>query len=838
LIIIKRGIIDSQIIGVTPELKRKLRQSLSYINESEKIARFVMKKTKGYIPSWMPDPLHILIDDDNIFPSGLYDRAMAILKNANEEIIIDDKIIIPEATPLTLKQELNLWNHQEEAMEAIKREKNGMIRIGTGGGKAIPIDSLVLTINGYKLMKDISLNDEVITPDGKSKIIGIFPQGLRDVYKVIFSDGSFAESTLDHLWAVRSAKDKYYKKDFKIKSLEEILDMSLTRKNTENAAQHFIPITNPIDSFQKNELLPIHPYLLGVLIGDGSLHNNLSITTVDQEIIENITNCLPNDMKIVNYKNSISYGISNINPNGQKENLIRTFIKNIGLNVKSENKFIPDMYKFSSLNDRIELLQGLLDTDGGVESKRKISFSTSSKKLAEDIQFLVQSLGGITKINPRKTTHLISYRLNICLPNHIQPFKLQRKLNLVKLRTKYFPRRSIKSVEYVGKKEVQCIKIEDSKGLFLINDCVVTHNTKMSLKACAEIGQLPYLFVVNRISLLKQTHDDYEKYHDEPIGWIGDGTIDVKRINIATIGTICSILKIKEEGEEEENLNYTPEQIKDLKELLKNCKFLVVDECHHGSTMTYTKMIKAMPNVVYKIGLSATPMSTTGADILLEAAFGKIIYTKTASELIREDMLCQPEIYFVEYKDPNMTRAFPKNAKRGVHTKIYKACVVENELFNTMVAKLALVNAEMGRLTLISVKQIKHGKAIYDILKKISPEINFELLHGQNKRKLDEEKIKEDFASGKIKILISTLFDEGVDIKEVVSIIDAGGGKGAIKALQLVGRAIRKHPGKKKAYVFMFVQPYQQLHKHSQARAQILSTEEAFKLQILDWDNG
>lgn len=361
--------------------------------------------------------------------------------------------------------------------------------------------------------------------------------------------------------------------------------------------------------------------------------------------------------------------------------------------------------------------------------------------------------------------------------------------------------------------------------------------TKMSLKACAEIGQLPYLFVVNRISLLKQTHDDYVEYYDEKIGWIGDGIIDVQRINIATIGTICSILDIKEEGEEEENLNYTAEQIKDLKELLKNCKFLVVDECHHASTITYTKMMKAMPNAYYKIGLSATPFRTDGSDILLEAAFGKVIYTKTASELIRENMLCQPEIYFVEYKDPVMTKAFPKAAKRGSHSKIYKACVVENELFNTMVAKLALINADMGRLTLISVRQIKHGKLIYDILKKISPQTNFELLHGQNKKELDEEKIKADFGSGKIKILISTLFDEGVDIPEVVSIIDAGGGRSPIKALQLIGRAVRKYPGKKKAYVFMFIQPYQQLHKHSQARAQILSTEEAFKLQILDWDN-
>jgi len=361
--------------------------------------------------------------------------------------------------------------------------------------------------------------------------------------------------------------------------------------------------------------------------------------------------------------------------------------------------------------------------------------------------------------------------------------------------------------------------------------------TKLSVKTSAEVGQYPYLFVVNRISLLTQTHSEYSNYFGESIGWIGNGKIDVQKINIATIGTICSILNIKTELESDENLNYTPEQIASLKKLLKNCRFVVVDECHHAASATYKKMMKALPNAIYRIGLSATPFRTDGQDILLEAAFGNVIYSKSASELIRQGVLCQPEIFFVEYKDAYLSKKYPKNAKGGAYNTIYKECVVENELFNTLVAKLAIINADLNRLTLISVKQVNHGKHILDILKSLDPTLAVEFLHGKNKEVLGEERVKQDFATGKIKVLISTLFDEGVDIPSVVAIIDAGGGKSPIKALQLIGRAIRKFGKKKRAYIFMFIQPYQHLYKHSNARAQILKTEEAFNLQILDWEN-
>lgn len=788
-------------------------------------------------------------EKNGTFPSGLVSQVREIMTQCNIEWIESVDYKIDEPTPFDLACDFKVWKHQRDAIEEIKKHKRGMIRIGTGGGKALCLDTPVLTTTGYKQMRDIKLSDEVITPWGKSKIVGIYPQGVQDVYRITFSDGTFAKSTLDHLWSVRSSKDKYKGKPFKVKSLENILNSGLSRVNCENSSQHFIPITEPINSFESSKELPIDPYLLGVLIGDGTLSHGVQFTTIDDEIVTSVENLLPSNMKVRRIKGTISYGISNINPNSQKKNPVTEYLKSVKLNCKSEFKFVPSEYMFNSIENRVALLQGLLDTDGGVEMGRKISFSTSSYQLAKDVQFLVQSLGGTAKICPRETTHLVSYRMNLCLPNEIEPFRLSRKANKVPKRIKYFPRRSIKKVEYVGREEVQCIKIADPNGLFLINDCIVTHNTIMSIVATAEIGQLPVLFVVNRVSLLKQAHADYEKFLGIKIGFIGDGRMEFGKVNIATVHTICSILKIEHESEDDdENVNYTEQQIKMLKLLLKVCKMVIIDECHHASSDMYVKLMQELPSATYRIGLSATPFRTDGTTLLLNAAFGETLYTKPASELIQEGVLAKPYVSFVDFDDEALTKEFPyltpaqeaelrrrkiKLPRKAQYNTVYKNCVVENSVFNQKVAKIALVNAKMKRLTLVSVKQVLHGENIMSEILAIDPSAKVEFLHGKNKDVLDEDKVKADFAAHRIQILISTLFDEGVDIPAIDVAIDAGGGKSPVKTLQLVGRAMRKYPGKTKAYIYVFIQRYTHLYNHSLERLKILQTEPEFEIETV-----
>jgi superfamily II DNA or RNA helicase len=358
--------------------------------------------------------------------------------------------------------------------------------------------------------------------------------------------------------------------------------------------------------------------------------------------------------------------------------------------------------------------------------------------------------------------------------------------------------------------------------------------TITSIVASSEVGQLPVLFVVNRIKLLKQAHHHYENILGEKVGKIGDGEMSFGRFNIATIHTICSILNIDcdIDDEDSESTTYTKEQLDLLKKLLESTRMVIVDECHHASSSMYTKLTKNLPKAVYCIGLSATPYRTDGTDILLEAAFGPVIYKISASELIRKEKLAKPIITFIKYKD-KLSEQYTKKNKSAYQT-IYKNCIVDNETYNSKVAQVSITNAMMKRLTLVSVTRIEHGNNILKEIQKIKPDINVVFLNGENKDIIGEDKVIEDFTNKKIDILISTLMDEGVDIPAIDAVINAGGGKSPMKALQLCGRAMRLYPGKKLCYVYEFIHPYLYLYNHAVERANILKMEEEFVIKTLE----
>jgi hypothetical protein len=370
-----------------------------------------------------------------------------------------------------------------------------------GTSKAQPISEPILTPDGWKTMGSLKIGDKVYSPDGlTSNILEIHKQGSKDVYKVTFQDGSYTHCCIDHLWFTqtyndRNATTKINGKKIKkprsgsVKSLKEIIP---TVRNASGKLNHYIPITEPIN-FRKQEHV-IDPYLMGILIGDGCLTQKVSFCTSDLEIIDQFKSKLPKNYSIVKLTGDYDFAVK-----GHKnENKFWNEIKRLSLNTKSYTKFIPNEYLFDSINNRIELLQGLMDSDGHVSSRQKstILYTTVSETLAENVKHLVQSLGGVvnTRSGQNYYTHKgikklghVYYSLNISLPPNIKPFKLKRKLNNFKPRIKYFPRRAISEIELVKQEECQCILIDHESHLYLTNDYIVTHNTYMSVYAAINL---------------------------------------------------------------------------------------------------------------------------------------------------------------------------------------------------------------------------------------------------------------------------------------------------------------------------------------------------------------
>jgi len=144
----------------------------------------------------------------------------------------------------------------------------------------------------------------------------------------------------------------------------------------------------------------------------------------------------------------------------------------------SHEKFIPHVYKFAPVAERLEMLRGLLDTDGHVRpNDNNVEYCTVSRQLAEDVQFLVQSLGGTAPIREKQTTGRLAYRMSIALPGDVNPFRLARKADVYHPRGKYPPSRAIVEITSVGEKDTQCIAVDAIDYLYVTDDFIVTHNT-------------------------------------------------------------------------------------------------------------------------------------------------------------------------------------------------------------------------------------------------------------------------------------------------------------------------------------------------------------------------
>lgn len=366
---------------------------------------------------------------------------------------------------------------------------------GVGVGKAQPLNAPVLTPSGWRPIGDLRPGDRVNTPDGGSSVVvGVYPQGSRPIYRVHFSDGSFAECCDDHLWHTQTANERKNAARScalqwagRVRSTRQIRESLLHRGRIRN---HTIPMTSPVEMDAR--FVTLDPYLVGVLIGDGNLshRSTVGLSTSDDQILASISALLPRGMKAMRQGQSkYDYRFTSARGNcGGRPNPLLEKMRGYGLcGIKSVDKFIPRDYLFNSTSVRLAVLQGLMDTDGTVGRKNgHISFTTISPRLADDVVFLVQSLGGVARRKTRTTAYTyrgerragqVSHLLSITLPSSIPPFRLARKAALVIPRTKYPPRRFIDRVEQVGTSHAVCISIDHPQGLYLTKDCIVTHNT-------------------------------------------------------------------------------------------------------------------------------------------------------------------------------------------------------------------------------------------------------------------------------------------------------------------------------------------------------------------------
>ena len=324
-----------------------------------------------------------------------------LFENVEEDLRDDYRSTIPTGLDLL----------DESLYGGLGKGELGIIVSPMGTGKAQPLYSRVLTINGHKEMGDIVVGDLVIGCDGKPhEVKEIFPQGKRPVYNVRFSNGREVECDENHLWTVKMNN----RGKFKVVDFKEILENGVVDDN--GKYQYYIPTTKPVE-FEKKEIM-IDSHLIGEFIG-------------------------------YKHKQSV-YG-----------------------DTSNDEWVIPQEYIINDVEIRLNLLNGLLESNGHLDSDGYLFFPTKSGELLKQIRFIVHSLG----CNTANSYFNGVYHLYVKFANDIRPFSTGKEIEGFDYNKHKADDVYMTDVDYVGMTETQCILVDSDEHTYLTEDFIVTHNT-------------------------------------------------------------------------------------------------------------------------------------------------------------------------------------------------------------------------------------------------------------------------------------------------------------------------------------------------------------------------
>lgn len=399
--------------------------------------------------------------------------------------------------------------YQEQAAAMCLRMSSLLLADSLGLGKAQPVDTKVMTPQGWSRIGDIEPGDFVIGSDGKpTEVLAIHPQGVRPIARVVFSDGSSVLTDKSHLWTMRYRVNGRSFREIHVTTgqLQSGKPFSTrpvnmrTRSGTTISlvtTPLYLPmLASPVEF--DVEAVDIGPYTLGILITKGTKEIELgeevwiSVPTEDSLAIKRF---ITEEGELVD-----GWESSSISQTCRGRVLgVVDILRDLGLGVKSRSRFIPESYLRASVEDRIALLQGLMDGHGSCSKQgNRLRLDTSSRRLAEDVCALVEGLGGTVKFNQYDRVgdgKNIEYRLGIRLLPTIAPFRLSRRLDLYQPRAKVFPTRRWIRVEDEGEADCVCIEVVASDHLYATEHAILTHNSVSAIRVLAAPETLPALIV-------------------------------------------------------------------------------------------------------------------------------------------------------------------------------------------------------------------------------------------------------------------------------------------------------------------------------------------------------
>lgn len=646
----------------------------------------------------------------------------------------------------------------------------GVLNLCTGYGKALSEDMPVLTPSGWVAIKDLNVGDYVIGADGHpTKVLGVYPQGARVLVEVKFSDGASVTCDWEHLWYTQSFKESRTRSGLgSVKTSREIAD-TLVRSSNDACRSHRIPLVGPVLFDPQDVDLPIHPYLLGLLLGDGHLGlKSLLFSNSEDDVLDTVRRLLPGSDTLV-HRNRVNYGVNG----GETKKLLA----GMGLLGKhSHGKFIPPMYLRASVDSRVLLLRGLCDTDGCIPANsHRVEYGTVSGRLSEDVTDLVRGLGGFTTTKLKMPSYSykgekkqgrLFYRMSLYSPNYV-PVSSTKHLSLW-LDSEHKSYRSIVGVYPVGEGEACCIKVEADDGLFVTKDFVVTHNTYLIGEFWNLVYRPQMLVLVPSIALLNQTSEDLEEMHGLPkgvVGRVGDGKFDWQPVTVAIT-------------------NSAARYVEHHKKFPLNFNIIIADE-GHSQVGKFAQLSADACNAFYRFWISGTAAKTDTTnpreyEYTLKGLAGELVADMRTSELIDAGRLKRPLVRFIQNRLNYDTSDSPEEPDQ------YRLLKKDEER-NDMVVSVVRDALARDLSVVVFVEHVKHGELLQDL---IGRNIARFVRGGRGK---ENDHIRGLLKDGVVKCVVCTsAWRMGVSIPAIDVIVNAAGKKSMYLLMQLFGRLLRQ----------------------------------------------
>lgn len=444
---------------------------LSYANEHANVALAFFKAVDDYMR------------DNNFYRGEKIDTNGKFLPLSDMDF---EDVILPEMDKKSIKLgALDFFDKKDIYIKNKIPYKRGLIFTGVPGCQPKG-EQVLMADTTWKNVEDIQLGDKVISPqkDGSTKVSNVVSLKEYDseIYTINLNKGDSYRVAAEHLVVGQGGPLK----DYDTIMAKDLYKPKGTKKRIKGVFSQAIEMPERV--------LSITPYHLGMLIGDGSLKHNVCFTTVDSELL-NEANILCNQFgnKLMIHSDKITHSLGKHGGQGKVRNKLMGEVRNLGLLGKgSHDKFIPLPYLNSSIKQRLELLAGLIDTDGYKDPRdySTYEYTTVSFRLAEDVKRLCKSLGFGVAIKLKKTswTHKgikkygEAYRLCISTQDYIIPVKLERKVG--KLRDSNWKNVRHQAMDVVKENKVEKVygfTLDSESQWYVTNNYILTHNTGKTL---------------------------------------------------------------------------------------------------------------------------------------------------------------------------------------------------------------------------------------------------------------------------------------------------------------------------------------------------------------------